>query len=139
MADKTADGVDIVAGMIVWQHSYCWGHIVEKVEANPKDYRYSPDLYYSTRKGALLAYLAAIEVERDKVLKMLMEERLKKFQICADAFRARLAMLESNPDFRIDRAGGDVSCHCGLKYYDHPAHPIFGYMTVLCDGSLVKL
>lgn len=38
------------------------------------------------------------------------------------------------------RAGGDVICdECGSKYYDHPQHPAFGFLNVICDGSIVKL
>lgn len=43
---------------------------------------------------------------------------------------------------RVDygRAGGDVVCpECGRKYYDHKADADHPFLTVLCDGGLVKL
>jgi len=37
-------------------------------------------------------------------------------------------------------AGGGVTCDtCGHKYYDHPRHPIDTFLTVTCDGELLKL
>ncbi len=43
-------------------------------------------------------------------------------------------------------AGGDVVCKaCGRKLFDHPYDPRYKswdrkpYLTVVCDGSLVKL
>ena len=39
-----------------------------------------------------------------------------------------------------DRAGGGVVCdECGHLYYDHPELPGATFLTVLCDGSVVKL
>lgn len=47
-----------------------------------------------------------------------------------------MACLLTPPD-DIARAGGGCDCyHCGLTYYDHPN--VDG-LTVLCDGSMVKL
>jgi hypothetical protein len=41
-------------------------------------------------------------------------------------------------DFR--RASGLCVCPaCGLLYYDHPADPVYEFLTVLCDLSRVKL
>lgn len=38
------------------------------------------------------------------------------------------------------RAGGGVQCdHCKCLYSDHFAVPYSGGLTLLCDGSLVKL
>jgi hypothetical protein len=43
-------------------------------------------------------------------------------------------------DPQFIRAGGDVVCNkCGKKYYEHAEHPDYPFLTVLCDGSLVKL
>ena len=39
-----------------------------------------------------------------------------------------------------DRAGGGVVCdECGHVYLDHPELPGATFLTVLCDGSVVKL
>lgn len=39
-----------------------------------------------------------------------------------------------------DRAGGDCQClDCGRRYYDHPPCATHPFLTVLCDGSVVKL
>lgn len=43
---------------------------------------------------------------------------------------------------RIDRGrwGGDVPCEiCGKKMHDHPADSTYPFMTLHCDGSLMKL
>lgn len=43
---------------------------------------------------------------------------------------------------RLDggRAGGDCICYlCGRLYYQHPNDRDYPFMTVLCDGELVKL
>lgn len=37
------------------------------------------------------------------------------------------------------RAGGDVVCHCGHRYYDHPTDPADEFLHTICDGSRVKL
>lgn len=46
----------------------------------------------------------------------------------------------------IKRACGEVKCSCGLSYYNHPPlmttfnpHVDWSWVTVICDGSLVKL
>ena len=42
------------------------------------------------------------------------------------------------PDFR--RASGDNHCEiCGVDYHSHPRHDPHNYLTVLCDGIVVKL
>lgn len=49
---------------------------------------------------------------------------------------------ESQGIARVDggRAGGDCVCPaCGKKFYDHPRDADHPYMTVLCDGTAVKL
>lgn len=39
-----------------------------------------------------------------------------------------------------DRAGGGVVCpDCGQEYHDHTRCPSAEWMTILCDGSVVKL
>lgn len=51
-------------------------------------------------------------------------------------------LCQSQGVARIDygRAGGDVFClDCGRKLYDHPRDLDHSYMTVVCDGSAVKL
>lgn len=52
-----------------------------------------------------------------------------------------LLRCESQGILRVDfdRAGRDVVCECGKKYRDHPADADYNFLTVLCDGSLVKL
>jgi hypothetical protein len=43
---------------------------------------------------------------------------------------------------RVDRgrAGGDCACEvCGRTYFRHPESRDYPFLTVLCDGSLVKL
>ncbi len=69
--------------------------------------------------------------------------RLRKLAAARSAFRARLALLETDepiPPQGWHRAGGDAVCSaCNLAYYDHPSHPRLSWLTILCDGSLVKL
>lgn len=44
------------------------------------------------------------------------------------------------PPEDVPRVGGGVICkQCGHEYYDHPAHIPYYFLTVLCDGSIVKL
>lgn len=53
-----------------------------------------------------------------------------------------LMHCKSQGTCRVDggRAGGDVVCKtCGKKYYDHPRDVDYPFMTVMCDGRLVKL
>ena len=51
-----------------------------------------------------------------------------------------LVVVESRAYIDRDRAGGDVLCpDCGQKYYDHTPCPGAEWLTVLCDGSVVKL
>ena len=50
----------------------------------------------------------------------------------------RLTLEQLDP--QVERAGGDVVCGaCDKTYYDHPNHPAFPWITVLCDDSNVKL
>lgn len=64
--------------------------------------------------------------------------RLKKERTRRASLAARLAIVDTDPPF--ERAGGDVVCEaCGLKYIDHAEHPARTFLTVLCDGSVVKL
>ncbi len=66
--------------------------------------------------------------------------RLRKALTGVVALRARLAYREREEPAGWNRAGGDVECpKCGLVYFDHPSHPNFHWLTILCDGSLVKL
>lgn len=59
----------------------------------------------------------------------------------------KLLLAEPEPPFQAwhrrhtdwYRAGGDVLCSCGEKYYDHPADPEVPYLKILCDRSRVKL
>ena len=42
------------------------------------------------------------------------------------------------PEF--NRASGLMCCNqCGRVYYDHPPHPIFSFLHILCNGRIVKL
>jgi len=55
-----------------------------------------------------------------------------------DRERGRETDEDECPDFI--RAGGGVVCRtCGKEYYDHPQHAKFPFLTVLCDGTVVKL
>lgn len=67
--------------------------------------------------------------------------RFKKLQIAKAALEARLVRLEPHtPIEELRRAGGDVLCgKCSAPYYDHPRHPSEEFLTILCDGSIVKL
>lgn len=44
-----------------------------------------------------------------------------------------------NCDFDFERASGLVKCWCGHQLYDHPEHPFHPFLTITCDGDLVKL
>lgn len=47
-------------------------------------------------------------------------------------------MNSPEPDF--ERASGLCECPtCGKQYYDHPAHPVFKFLKVTCDGRIWKL
>jgi hypothetical protein len=40
----------------------------------------------------------------------------------------------------FERAGGGVTCEiCGHEYYAHPNAVPWMWLTILCDGSYVKL
>lgn len=66
------------------------------------------------------------------------QRRFDKAQMQTRALAARLAKIKDDPVFT--RAGGDVICSlCGFDYYSHPHHPVCLYLTVLCDGSVMKL
>lgn len=56
-------------------------------------------------------------------------------------------MLEVRPEHdeddecpEFERRCGDSICGvCGKLYYDHPQHPRFGWLNLLCDGTYAKL
>jgi hypothetical protein len=42
------------------------------------------------------------------------------------------------PDF-LRASGGTVCSQCGYSYSDHPRHVPWHFLTILCDGRVVKL
>jgi hypothetical protein len=51
-----------------------------------------------------------------------------------------LVVLDGVGHLDLDRRSGDCVCDvCGRIYHKHPRHRSATFMTVLCDGSLVKL
>lgn len=55
------------------------------------------------------------------------------------ALAARLRKVDDEPKDFV-RADGHVVCEdCGFQYRWHPEHPKREFLTVLCDGSVVKL
>jgi len=63
--------------------------------------------------------------------------RSRKFQLMAKAMGHQANLRIEYVD-KYERAGGDVVCqHCGLAYFEHPK--AVDFLTLLCDGSLVKL
>lgn len=64
------------------------------------------------------------------------ERIIAKLQTHVRALQARIHNLRPE----ATRASGDGRCRvCGLPYRDHPADPIDAFLTVCCDGHLVKL
>lgn len=64
-------------------------------------------------------------------------KRFRGFQLLAKNMAAK-AVLHIE-DVVYDRAGGDVVCpSCGLEYYDHPKGSM-EFLTLLCNGTQVKL
>jgi hypothetical protein len=57
------------------------------------------------------------------------------------AVEARLAKVEPHtPVEGFRRADGNSVCEaCSEPYREHPEHPSDRWLTILCDGSLVKL
>lgn len=55
----------------------------------------------------------------------------------------RLEAAGPGPEFTLDatlRVSGLVGCPvCKRMYYDHPRHPWDEYLTVTCEGKVVKL
>ena len=67
------------------------------------------------------------------------EFRFLRLKARIRALGARLAEIDRG-DLPFVRAGGDVECpDCGLSYRHHPEHPYHTFLTILCDGKLVKL
>lgn len=56
---------------------------------------------------------------------------------CPECLETYEQWLEGEPDY--GRASGHCVCSCGKLYYDHPAHPVFTFLNVTCDGRLWKL
>ncbi len=79
--------------------------------------------------------------------------QLEKLQMQRNALSVRLAQQEttlraqeSEVFTRIGggveaftRAGGGALCTCTFEYVDHPPHPNWTWLRILCDGRLVKL
>lgn len=56
------------------------------------------------------------------------------------AFEQAEKLRGVDPDPEVFRCSGDMDCKiCGHLYYDHPVYPGHEYLTVLCDGRVVKL
>jgi hypothetical protein len=54
----------------------------------------------------------------------------------------RIEAAGPRPDFVDDdgRCSGLVICEsCGRELYDHPSHPFDDWMTITCEGKIVKL
>lgn len=88
-------------------------------------------------EAPLRAELAAAQTRIDSLTR-----RFAKSRAAAKGYAARLSRHEIElgklEDF--NRAGGEIVCEeCGLDYNDHANHPVHEWITVLCDGRLVKL
>lgn len=69
--------------------------------------------------------------------------REKCERLCPDAMKHFDRLESQGPQphcIDADRAGGTAECEaCGQILLDHPEHPFDSFLTVLCDGSIVKL
>lgn len=70
--------------------------------------------------------------------------RMKCEELCPDAMEHYDRIEDSGPQpqsvIDADRAGGYAECDsCGNILHDHPNHPFDSCLTILCDGSIVKL
>jgi predicted chitinase len=82
-------------------------------------------------------YYPADELTDGRIDRGRAERIIAKLNAAAESLRARIQRM-AHPE--APRAGGDVTCErCGLPYRDHPSDPVESFLTVLCDGSLVKL
>lgn len=59
---------------------------------------------------------------------------------CYKRMATNIALFVERPHpLKYDRAGGDCVCDkCGLKYFDHP-NGSEDFLTLLCNGTQVKL
>lgn len=68
------------------------------------------------------------------------EKCLRLCPIAMDHVGRIEAAGEDGEHVDADRAGGMANCPtCGRILLDHPDHPFDTFLTVLCDGSIVKL
>lgn len=63
--------------------------------------------------------------------------RTRYLQRCPKAVEYALMLL---PTDNFKRCSGLVECRvCGHQYYDHPRHPIDAFLSVTCEGEILKL
>ncbi len=75
---------------------------------------------------------------------MFARQRARYEEQCPDALEHydHIMLSAGDPsELRDDgRCSGLVECEvCGRQLYDHPQHPIETWMTITCDGRVVKL
>jgi hypothetical protein len=70
-----------------------------------------------------------------------LELRARTYNVRWSVLARRLVELKDSTDSQeVNRAGGDCVCAiCRLAYWRHPEHPVDTFVTLLCDGSVVKL
>lgn len=100
-------------------------------EMSPEDSRMMIVASVKAEEGALAESVEQVEFTVRLLGFRRMAERM------AELRGMRVECVEDPDTFK--RAGGDVICgHCGLKYADHPKGDL-EFLTILCDGTQVKL
>lgn len=81
------------------------------------------------------------DIIANKITKFAGHLTVSTFLLSEEEFIIEQFVRDTSPEHPDARrvGGGSICGVCGREYYDHPAHFPHTYLTVLCDGRVVKL